>query len=164
MLKLILILASSGTTSFAILYFTGGVATPVFTNTLGAFVTITMLFGALSFALYNYLDGITKDLPKKLLKYNPDKYQNALNALGALKREVISNIILIIVLLLIERVLLGLNEVINGGDWKLPAWVGWSVISARVACLVAGIYAALIQFRGFLTANELRTVLMNNGD
>lgn len=164
MIKLVLILASSGTISFVILYFTGGVATPVFTNTLGAFITVTMVFGALSFALYNFLDGITKDLPKKLLKDNPDKYRNAVKALNALKREVISNIVLIIALLLIERILLGVNEMINGGDWNLPDWVDWGVISARVACLVAGIYAALIQFRGFLTANELRTVLMNNGE
>lgn len=164
MIKLFLILTASGAICFGILHLSGGLLAPVFISALGAFVTITMLLGALSFALYNYLDGITKELPKKLLKESPDRYQSALRALGDLKREVISNIILVIALLLSERVLSGTQEALNGGDWELCAWVDWAVISARTACLTAGIYAALTQFRGFLTANEMRTVMMSYKD
>ncbi|WP_271911088.1 hypothetical protein [Vreelandella alkaliphila] len=139
-------------------------ASPVFENTLSAFVTIAILFGALSFALYNYLDGITKDIPKELSKNKPYKYKNALISLRDLKREVIYNIALIIFLLLVERMLFGIGEVIYDASSNLPIWVGWVIISARVSCLVVGIYAAIVQFRGFLTANDLRTILMENGD
>ena len=71
---------------------------------------------------------------------------------------------LIILLLLLERTLFGISEVISGASSSLPVWVGWAIISARVSCLVVGIYAAIVQFRGFLTANDLRTILMENGD
>lgn len=164
MLKLIFIFLISSGLSFATLYFSCGMATPVFENTLSAFVTIAILFGALSFALYNHLDSITKDIPKELSKAKPNKYKNALRALSDLKREVIYNIALIILLLLLERTLFGVGEVIYGASSDLPIWVGWAIISARVSCLVVGIYAAIIQFRGFLTANDLRTILMENGD
>lgn len=164
MLKLIFAFLISSGLSFATLYFSCGMATPVFENTLSAFVTIAILFGALSFALYNYLDGITKDIPKELSKNKPNKYKQALRALIDLKREVIYNIALIILLLLLERTLFGVGEVIYGVSSNLPIWVGWLIISARVSCLVVGIYAAIVQFRGFLTANDLRTVLMENGD
>lgn len=164
MLKLIIAFLISSGLSFAALYFSCGMATPVFENTLSAFVTIAILFGALSFALYNYLDGITKDIPKELSKNKPNKYKQALKALSDLKREVIYNIALIILLLLLERTLFGISEVISGASSSLPVWVGWAIISARVSCLVVGIYAAIVQFRGFLTANDLRTILMENGD
>lgn len=164
MLKLILTFFVSSGLSFAALYFSCGMATPVFENTLSAFVTIAILFGALSFALYNYLDGITKDIPKEMSKSKPMKYKQALSALSNLKREVIYNIALIILLLLLERTLFGVGKVIDGASSNLPVWVGWGIISARVSCLVVGIYAAIVQFRGFLTANELRTILMENGD
>ena len=92
MLKLIIAFLISSGLSFVALYFSCGMATPVFENTLSAFVTIAILFGALSFALYNYLDGITKDIPKELSKNKPNKYKHALKALSDLKREVIYNI------------------------------------------------------------------------
>lgn len=164
MLKLIFAFLISSGLSFATLYFSCGMATAVFENTLSSFVTIAILFGALSFALYNYLDGITKDIPKELLKTKPKKYKHTLNALNDLKREVIYNIALIIFLLLLERTLFGVGEVIYDASSNLPTWVGWAIISARVSCLVVGIYAAIVQFRGFLTANDLRTVIMENGD
>jgi len=163
MIKLIFTFLMSGGLSFAALYFSCGLAKPVFENTLSAFVTIAILFGALSFALYNYLDGTTKDIPKELSRNKPEKYKNALKALNDLKREVINNIALIILLLLLERALFGVGEVIYDASSNLPIWMGWVIISARVSCLVVGMYAAIVQFRGFLTANDLRTILMENG-
>lgn len=164
MIKLIFSFLISSGLSFAALYFSHGVVSPVFENTLSAFVTIAILFGTLSFALYNYLDGINKDVPKKLLKNKPNKYKRALTALSDLKREVIYNIVLIMLLLILERTLFGVGEVAFGLGSSVPVWLGWVIISARFSCLVIGVYAAIVQFRGFLTANDLRTTLMENGD
>lgn len=164
MVKLILVLIFSAALSFAALYFSGGIVFPVITNALSAFLTIVMLFGALSFAFYNYLDAIMKDLPRKFLKEDPEKYENALNALTNLKKEVILNVIMMVVLFLLERGLMGVGEIIDSNTWDLPARMDWMLVSLRCAFLAAGVYAVFVQFFGFITANELRTVLMKQRD
>ncbi|WP_163140351.1 hypothetical protein [Arhodomonas sp. KWT] len=164
MLHLTFVFISAFGAAYALLFLTDGAAMPVFEQTLSVFVTVAILFGAMSFALYNYVDGIQKDFPKELKSRKPTEFAEAVATIDRLKGEVISNVALIICLLVGERIILGVETVLANQGWNAgPLWV-WLFPSTRAACLLVSIYAALVQFRGFFIANDMRSVLLRNGD
>lgn len=162
MLRLLLVFACADAVAYALLFITDGAATPVFEETLSVFVTVAILFGAMSFALYNYVDGIQKDFSKELREVKPSEFAEAVKTIDRLKGEVISNVVLIILLLIGERVIFGVETVLakHGGNLS-QLWV-WLLPSTRAACLLVSVYAALVQFRGFFIANEMRAILLRN--
>src|SRR3546814_20639715 len=85
--RLIAFLSFSFTVSYYGLWLTDGVITPFYAEILSAFPTVATIFGALSFALYSYLDGIAKDLPPSQEGRDPRKYDEAVDAIGSLRSE-----------------------------------------------------------------------------
>src|SRR3546814_5350940 len=75
--RLIAFLSFSFTVSYYGLWLTDGVITPFYAEILSAFPTVATIFGALSFALYSYLDGIAKDLPPSQEGRDHRKYVEA---------------------------------------------------------------------------------------
>lgn len=156
MIRLLVVFLSAFAMSFLGLKVTGGVITPLYAEVLAAFITVTLVFGALSFALYSYLDGIAKDLPNVRGTKPSEKYDKAVDAIGALRTEVIVNIFLVIALLILERCALGLSSVAQQQEWHLSHSQQWAVLSFRFSCLLTSLVAAAVQFKGFLVANQLR--------
>src|SRR3546814_5010268 len=85
--RLIAFLSFSFTVSYYGLWLTDGVITPFYAEILSAFPTVATIFGALSFALYSYLDGIAKDLPPSQEGRDHRKYVEAVDAIGSLRGE-----------------------------------------------------------------------------
>src|SRR3546814_970101 len=78
--RLIAFLSFSFTVSYYGLGLTDGVITPFYAEILSAFPTVATIFGALSFALYSYLDGIAKDLPPSQEGRDHRKYVEAVRS------------------------------------------------------------------------------------
>src|SRR3546814_331172 len=157
--RLIACLSFSFTVSYYGLWLTDGVITPFYAEILSAFPTVATIFGALSFALYSYLDGIAKDLPPSQEGRDHRKYVEAVDAIGSLRREVIVNIFLVITLLIAERGASGFTAFAEQQQWSIPSALEWTIFSIRFSCLLTSLTAAAIQLRGFLTANRLRDVI-----
>ncbi len=123
---------------------------------------LTVLF-ALSIGMFNYLDGIAKDLTELRNEVGKSKYVYVQESITRLKREVLYNLALIILLLLTEKFIKGLANV-------LITWLPTSMIvdpanallSIRGAMFTAAIWAATIQFNGFLVAAEYREIIAKN--
>lgn len=156
MIRLLIVFLSAFAISYSGLKATSGVITPIYAEVLAAFITVTLVFGALSFALYSYLDGIAKDLPNVRGERPSEKYEAAVDAISALRTEVIVNIFLVISLLVLERCALGLSSVAQQQAWQLSSPHQWAILSFRFSCLLTSLVAAAVQFKGFLVANQLR--------
>jgi hypothetical protein len=123
---------------------------------------LTVLF-ALSIGMFNYLDNIAKDLTELRNEVGRSKFLCVQESITKLKREVLYNLALIILLLLAERLIKGLTQVLISG---LPVhWISDPasiLLSARGAMFVVAILAATIQFKGFLVAAEYREIIAKN--
>jgi len=123
---------------------------------------LTVLF-ALSIGMFNYLDGIAKDLTELRNEVGKSKYVYVQESITRLKREVLYNLALIILLLLTGKFIKGLAQV-------LISWLPTSMfldpanalLSIRGAMFTAAICAATIQFQGFLVAAEYREIIAKN--
>lgn len=144
------------------LYFTDGAVVPIYNEILSAFLVIAALFATLSFAFFNYIDGISKDLPSKDKVASVEALNKAVETLQALRKEVISNVILVIVLLVLDRTALGLLGYFSTNNFNVSSHILWLLLSFRVSCIACTLTAAFVQLRGFLTANELRSILSKN--
>jgi hypothetical protein len=162
MYRLVTIFSLTILCSYLTLYFTNGEVTPIYREVLSAFLVIAALFGTLSFAFFNYIDGISKDLPSKDKFVSTDAFNKAVEALQALRKEVISNVILVITLLVVDRAALGLSDYFLENNFHVPNSMLWAILSLRVSCLSCTLTAAFLQLRGFVTANELRSILSKN--
>lgn len=148
--------------ALAVLYWTDGVAALVFTQLLPAFVALALLAGSMSYALYSYVDGISKELSEHRESHDVRKYSTAIKALSALKREVLVNAGTIAALLILERLVYGVSLATNAPETQSYAWSAAFTLSLRVACFATSVLAAGIQFHGFLIANEYRAVIGGN--
>lgn len=122
------------------------------------------LFGALSLAFFNYVEGIMKDVPKKLKLQRPQAYVGVINALTELKREVVVNVFLVVVLLMVAFFIGAISEmsfVQKFGGAKY--WV-WGALSIRGACLLSVLIVVFVQLAGFITANNLRAEISMFGE
>jgi len=123
---------------------------------------LTVLF-ALSIGIFNYLDGIAKDLTELRNEVGKSKYIYVQESITKLKREVLYNLALIICLLLAEKLIKGLTQVlITWLPMRLISDPANALLSIRGAMFVAAIWAATIQFNGFLVAAEYREIIAKN--
>lgn len=161
--KLLLLLCISSVLAYAILVLSKGSAVLVFEEMLTAFHVVTMLLSAMSIAMFSYLDNIAKDLTEIRNEVHRKEYSNVQYQLDLLKREVIYNGALIVLLFILERSIKGvaahLTAQLPPQSSELIAVVS---IPLRISFFVASLWAASIQLKGFLVAVGFRDVIAQN--
>ncbi|OYQ00829.1 hypothetical protein [Pseudomonas mandelii] len=164
MLRLLLVFFTSFGLSFLSLWGTAGEVSPLFNNVNAVLFVLGTLFGALSLAFFNYVEGVMKDVPKKLKVKSPQVYGVVINALTDLKHEVIVNVVLVVVLFITAYVVGAFVEMaFVQGLFYAKYWV-WCALSVRGACLVSVLVVLFVQAAGFMTANKLRAEISMYGE
>lgn len=157
MVRLLEIFATISGLSFLLLYYSDGAAAPLLDQPVAVVVAISMLVGALSMAFHTFLDSVAKDLPKSTNALDA-KRSAAIDALSALRKEVIENVMLVLVMLVFYAAL----GSAMGSLAPRSTWVDWTLLSVRFSCLAVIVYGAVVQFLGFRVATTLRDVLIRN--
>lgn len=163
LIKFLLILGFSFAGCYGLLYVSSGSAASIFEEILSAFLVIATLLSTLSFALFTYLDNISKELTELRNEVNRAAYVAAHEKLSAVKKEIVYNAGLVIGLFLIERMTKGGAIYLVGHltpDQGQQAM--FLFLSLRGALLITAIWAAIIQLRGFLVAIEYRDIIAKN--
>ncbi|MCF5223123.1 hypothetical protein [Pseudomonas syringae] len=142
--------------SYISLWGTEGQVSAVFNNVNAVLFALAALFGAMSLAFFNYVEGVMKDVPKKLRLQNSQAYVKVVGALTDLKQEIIYNIFLVVVLLLVAFVAGAFGDMAFLKCVKCYDFLVWAVLSIRGACLLSIVVATLVRLAGFVTANKLR--------
>ncbi|RAH04158.1 hypothetical protein DJ480_05865 [Pseudomonas sp. Leaf98] len=122
------------------------------------------MFGALSLAFFNYVEGVMKDVPKKLKVQNFELYSLVVGSLTDLKREVISNVLLVVVLLLVAFFAGAVGEMDFLYRLSFSSYLIWGMQSVRGACFLSVIVVVCVQLAGFVTANSLRAEVSMYGE
>ncbi|EJF69137.1 hypothetical protein A462_24799 [Pseudomonas sp. Ag1] len=122
------------------------------------------MFGALSLAFFNYVEGVMKDVPKKLKAQNLELYLSVVKALTDLKGEVIGNVLLVVALLVVAFFAGAIGEMEFIQRLKFSSYWMWGVQSVRGACLLSVIVVVCVQLAGFITANSLRAEVSMYGE
>ena len=141
---------------FAVLHMTNGAAKKLFDTVLAVFPYFVAAASALTWALFNYIEGLLKDVSE--LKGNQKKIGIAVEKLTDLKNEVISNAAFIILLLFLDALFKGGAGLFDGDSTLLE----WLFLSVRGGVISLAIYAAYDQFQGFKRAQQFRLII-NNG-
>lgn len=164
MLRLLITFLISFFLSFLLLWGTDGEAGPVFDSVNAVLFVLGAIFGALSLAFFNYVEGVMKDVPKKLKSQNFELYSLVVSALTDLKKEVIGNVLLVVILLIFAFFsgAIGEMEFIQRLRWS--SYWAWGVQSIRGACLLSVIVVVCVQLVGFVTANSLRAEVSMYGE
>lgn len=158
LLKLVAIVALSGSICFLLLEATSGTVAPVFEETLSAFLVLATLLVASTWPLFTYVESISKELIDLRDSVDRKAYVNAIEKLSLLKKEVLSNGVLVVALFVTERALKGLALHL-GSSIELAPQVGFALLGLRFGLFVVALFAAAVQARGFHTAIELRDVI-----
>lgn len=164
MLRLLFVFLTSFGLSFLSLWGTGGEASPMFINVNAVLFVLGALFGALSLAFFNYVEGVMKDVPKKLKLQRPQAYMVVISALTDLKREVIVNVFLVVVLLMVAFVIGIIGEMAFMQKLEFSKYWIWGALSVRGACLLSVLVVVFVQLAGFVTANKLRAEISMYGE
>jgi hypothetical protein len=164
MLRLVFVFLTSFGLSFLSLWGSAGEASPMFSNVNTVLFALGALFGALSFAFFNYVEGILKDVPRKLRLQKPQAYVLVVSALTDLKREVIVNVVLVVVLIVVAFVVGAVGEMAFAQKLGFSQYWVWGALSIRGACLLSVLVVVLVQLVGFVTANNLRAEISMYGE
>lgn len=151
-----LYIATSLVVCFASLHATSGGAEVVLSEVLSAFSALAIFATALSVALFNYVDNISKDVSS--VEGDANKIAHALNGLSALKKEVIVNAGLILSLLILELVLKGVSKSVSPDEIPFQSFY-WVIFSLRFSFFTLAILAVSEQIRGLLVAIDYRNVI-----
>jgi hypothetical protein len=141
---------------FASLHATNGMAEAIFSEILSAFSALAIFATALSVALFNYADNISKDLSS--VEGDADKISTALIGLSALKKEVIVNAGLILSLLIMALALKGISKSTSPDNTPFQSFY-WVVLSLRFSFFTLALLAVSEQIRGLLVAIDYRNVI-----
>lgn len=157
MFRVIVLFLLSSAAAFAVLYFSAGVASPIFDQPVGVVLTAGAMIAALSVGFHTFIDGISKDLPDKAKVRDVLALNAAIEKLGALRREVIDNAIFVFIMIVVYAFLSSAQEMIT--SYLASELVRWLLISLRFGCFVSIVSAAIVQLLGYRTATDLRNVL-----
>lgn len=160
MRRLALILFWSWLLCYSALLASSGTATKLFDLPMTIMVGLCGVASALSIGFHSYIDGITKDLPKKTEIEDQSKLASSVEALGVLRSEILSNLLLIFSLLVVYSFLYGCRQFIDSDDET--SRISWSLISLQFACVIAVICSATLQALGFRRATRLRDLIASN--
>ena len=164
MLRLLFVFLPSFGLSFLSLWGTAGEVNPLFSNINAVLFVLCTLFGALSLAFFNYVEGVMKDVPKKLKTKSPEGYLIVVGALTELKREVIVNVILVVMLLVLAYAVGAFVEMTFLHRLVYAEYWIWCGLSIRGACLLTVLVVMFVQAAGFVTANKLRAEVSMYGE
>lgn len=164
MLRLLFVFFASFGLSYLSLWGSSGEASPIFNNVNAVLFVLGTLFGALTLAFFNYVEGIMKDVPKKLKLQKPQAYADVVIALTGLKGEVVGNFILVVALLVVAYIVGAVGEMPFIQRLELSMLWEWGCLSVRGACLISVLVVMLSQLSGFLTANDLRAEISMYGE
>jgi hypothetical protein len=160
-LKLLIIFSLSWIAGFFLLKISNGCIAPVFEETLAAFVVVALFASALSFALFSFVDNISKDISNSKERFDQTKYRETIQRLSELKKEIILNAGMILIFFLLERIAKGVFTAIN--ESNIRSFQLWPriLISFRISCFFVSFIAVALQLRGFITAIEFRSIISN---
>lgn len=164
MFRLLFVFVTSFGLSFLLLWGTAGEVSPIFGSVNPVLFVLGALFGALSLAFFNYVEGVMKDVPKKLKRQKPTAYAMVIDALTDLKREVIVNVFLVVFLLMVAFVVGAIGEMAFMQKLELSKYWVWGALSVRGACLLSVLVVMFVQLAGFVTANKLRAEISMYGE
>lgn len=164
MFRLLIVFFTSFGISFLSLWGTAGEVSPIFSNVNPVLFVLGALFGALSLAFFNYVEGVMKDVPKKLKLQSPQAYRLVIGALTDLKHEVIINVFLVVVLLIVAFVVGAVGEMAFMQKLEFSKYWVWGILSVRGACLLSVLVVVFVQLAGFVTANKLRAEISMYGE
>ncbi len=159
MTRFILIFILAFSCALLIAYYAEGMAEPIFKELLSAFIVLTLITGTISYALYSYVDGIAKDISADKKVNSDSRFNSAITKLSELKKEILVNAFAVVILLIIERVTHGVSLVFPITEEQSFNWVWAFCISIRVSCFASSVAIAVVQFQGFIHANEFREVI-----
>ncbi|WP_130926854.1 hypothetical protein [Pseudomonas sp. Sample_14] len=164
MIRLLFLSLTSFALSYLSLWGTDGAVSLLFSNYNPLLFVLGALFGALSLAFFNFVEGVMKDVPKALRVKNAEAYLGVIKTLTDLKREVIVNVMLVVVLLVVAYAAGAVYDLITLQEPNFEKrWI-WSVLSIRGACALNVLVVIVLQAGGFVTANHLRAQISMNGD
>ena len=164
MFRLLFVFFTSFALSFLSLWGTAGEVSPIFSNVNPVLFVLGALFGALSLAFFNYVEGVMKDVPKKLKLQRPQAYTLVIGALTDLKHEVIINVFLVVVLLIVAFVVGAVGDMAFMQKLEFSKYWVWGILSVRGACLLSVLVVVFVQLAGFVTANKLRAEISMYGE
>jgi hypothetical protein len=157
--KLLLISITTWGVFFVLLKALNKYLAPVLEETLGAFVVVALFSSALSFALFTFVDGIAKDIAASMDKFDSTKFSNAVEALSQLKKEVLSNAFLILILFIVERIakgaMMATSNDITIKFQSLPS----ILLSLRISCFLVSFISIILQLKGFMIAADYRSLI-----
>lgn len=162
MIRFILVFVLAFCVALLITVYTKSLAAPIFEELLSAFIVLTLITGTLSYALYAYVDNVTKDVASDARARKHERYISAIEKLTDLKKEILVNAFAVVGLLILERVAHGFSLIFPTSTEQPFNWLWAFAISIRVACFASSVVIAAIQFRGFIHANEFRSAISRN--
>jgi hypothetical protein len=134
---------------------------PIFEGTVSIMMPLATLCGALSFAFYNYVEGIIKDIPREDFSNNLDieKRTHVVKLLTDLKAEVVVNVIVVMILLVINYIFVHMAAFVE--EKPLLIWCDLYTVFLSLAGggLFTSVLVCVVQLKGFMVANKLREVL-----
>lgn len=164
MVRLLFVFITSFSLCYLSLWGAAGETSSLFSGVNPVLFVLGALFGALSLAFFNYVEGVMKDVPKKLKHQKPTAYVVVVDALTDLKREVIVNVVLVVVFLMVAFVVGAVGEMAFIQKINLSKYWVWTALSVRGACLFSVLVVIFVQMAGFVTANKLRAEISMYGE
>lgn len=137
----------------------------MFEETISLMMPLATLCGALSFAFYNYVDGIMKDLPKssEMQEGKSEQRKIVVGVLTELKGEVVANVIAVLCLLMLNYVFVKLSVFLIDAGLMYACELRLILLACSGGTLFTSFLVCVVQLKGFVTANELRKIVSNGG-
>lgn len=161
--KILCALAGLFTVNCLLLYVSDSAFMAVFLTILGAFPYIVAALCAVSLPLFTYADNVSKEITEVRNEVNRVAYEQTLDALSNLKKEILHNCGLVIALLLFEY---AVNGVSNYWLPRFPADQSsvFSIVTValRFSIFLIAVLVVVIQLKGGITAVELRDIFAKN--
>lgn len=146
---------------FYSLHITGGKISPLFSETLKAFMILAGFGTTMSLFLITYADGISKEL--STAKKDENKKAAAVEMLSELKKEVVVNACFIITLFIIELAAKGVSDSFQ--DKAIPfEGFEFTLLALRFVIFMVAILAVVDQIRGLLVAFKCKKIIHLNSN
>ncbi|MBJ7312598.1 hypothetical protein ACFOLJ_01055 [Rugamonas sp. CCM 8940] len=145
------------------LYLLSGPVFTFFDDMLSASIVIISVMLAISFGMFTYVDNMAKELTDLRNDVNREKYIIAHGKIDSLKREILLNAGLVLILCLLERVAKSAAGYFLVLATKNQMWLQSTIFtSIRFSFFCTSIWIIISQLRGFVVAVEYRTLIASN--
>jgi len=162
--KIVLLIIGVCTLTCLAIYFFGDAASNTLVKLNETLPYLLAIMGALSFAMFTYVDNTAKDLTDLRNDFsNREKYFVCQESLTRLKKEIISNIALVTVVFIADRAVQALvvaliTKFSNSERWLLES----TSVCLSASCFAIVICALISQISGYIIAAEYREIIAKN--